>query len=286
MWHIVFTDNLKVIIPFKNQVRSVLRHFFPYTSDTGNDELALEQGLEILSLAKDNAETIDTILEFGTGWLPTIPMLFKAAGSKKIYLTDVEPLMDQATKKAALEFVESQIDKVAVKIGISTDKALENLHRPDDIFSYICPFDPASFSATNIDLIYSRTVLEHVPEKLLEGILPNLRKLLSPKGISIHLIDNSDHFQHRNRALSRLNFLKYGRFLWRIACWNQQNYQNRLRHSDYINLFREANYTLVSQSGEPDKQAVKDAGTMPLHNSFKSYKTDDLAILTSWIIAS
>lgn len=103
-----------------------------------------------------------------------------------------------------------------------------------------------------------------------------------------HLIDNSDHWQHKDRSLSRVDFLRYRdeSLVWRLAQINPQAYQNRLRHSDYRAMFADAGFALLFEAGEPDQTCLSDLRTLPLAPRFASYAREDLAILSSLFVVA
>ncbi|NVJ71270.1 MAG: class I SAM-dependent methyltransferase [Alphaproteobacteria bacterium] len=284
MWKKVIVDTLKAKVPFKNNLRQLQRRFFPYQSVVANDEFAFQQGLEILDAAIRRDVPLDTILEFGTGWVPTIPMIFKAAGAKKIILTDIEPLMDGATMQEAKRFVTGKRDQIAAAINCAPESVEANLNAPDTLFTYLCPFDPAHFAPHSVDFLYSRTVLEHIPEANLSNILGQLKTIMKPDGKAIHIIDNSDHFEHTDKSLSRLNFLKYSDAAWRLICANGQNIQNRLRHSDYLKLFPSVGYDIHEQYAEVHEPTFQAIDKIKLHERFHRYSPEDLATITSTLV--
>ncbi|MGH7085537.1 MAG: hypothetical protein ACREFN_11170 [Acetobacteraceae bacterium] len=99
----------------------------------------------------------------------------------------------------------------------------------------------------------------------------------------LHAIDNSDHWQHRDRALSRVDFLRYeDDWFWRLACVG--GYQNRLRHGDYLRLFAAHGWTPIIAEGVPDERCIKDLETLPLASSFRGRDHRDLSILTSYFV--
>ncbi len=284
MWTQVALSSAKACIFFRNEIRTALRRFRPYASEPANDQLAFRQGLEIIRQAKLAGGKLGRVLEIGTGWVPTIPYLFHAAGAGEIVMTDVEELIDAHTHAAAKAFVAKNIDEIADQLNLSADVARANLERP---FAglYMCPFDRSRVAARSIDVVYSRTVLEHISPPTLEHILSDGRDYLAPGGLSIHVIDNSDHFEHRDKSLSRINFLRYPDWIWRMTHLNIQSYQNRLRHSDYIRLFQQAGYDLLHVEGEAHAGCLEELKTMKLAPRFKGYTPNDLATLTSLIVA-
>jgi len=152
-------------------------------------------------------------------------------------------------------------------------------------FKYLCPFDPQVIGPESVDIAYSRTVLEHIDPNTLQQLLSDIFNLLKSGGITIHIIDNSDHFEHRNRSLSQVDFLRYSDRLWRLTHFNAQNYQNRLRHSDYLPIFEGAGFDVIEFSGEPGATALEDIKRMKLAPRFRRYDAEDLAILTTYVAA-
>ena len=82
-----------------------------------------------------------------------------------------------------------------------------------------------------------------------------------------------------------MNFLTLTDQAWKFASFNPQNYQNRLRHSDYVNLFGEAGYDLVHVEGELNAGALADLHHLKVAGTFQRYDKEDLAILTTIVVA-
>ncbi len=285
MWGRVAKDNLKACLPFQGTLRRLARTVAPYASLPSNDALALDQGLEIVRLIRRHGAEVGTVLEVGTGWLPTIPWMLQACGSGRLILTDVEKLLDAHTAERAKHLVEEALPRLASVADLPEKVLRTNLDR-SGIMEYRCPPRLDELPDASVDVLYSRAVLEHIAVDCLEHELEVWRRLLKPNGICIHVIDNSDHFEHRDKRLSRLNFLSLPDWQWQLACFNRQNYQNRLRHSDYIELFRDHGYAIVHEDGQPDQHAMRDVEQMRLNRRFAGRPAQDLAILTSTIVAA
>ena len=102
------------------------------------------------------------------------------------------------------------------------------------------------------------------------------------RGITTHSIDYSDHYARSDPSVSRLNFLRYSDAEWRPFNSGKQ-YVNRLRHSDYLRLFREAGFAIVEQSsvpGEPPAGVAEKVATR-----FRRYEPADLFALQGRIVA-
>ena len=101
-------------------------------------------------------------------------------------------------------------------------------------------------------------------------------------GITTHSIDYSDHYARSDGSLSRFNFLKYDDAQWRPFNSGRQ-YVNRLRHSDYVRMFREAGFTILEESsvpGEPTTEVINNVAPQ-----FRKYEPADLFALKGRIIA-
>ena len=61
----------------------------------------------------------------------------------------------------------------------------------------------------------------------------------------------------RTAASPGFNFLKYDDAQWRRFNGGQQ-YVNRLRHSDYVRMFREAGFTILEESSVPGEPGGRD----------------------------
>jgi hypothetical protein len=129
-----------------------------------------------------------------------------------------------------------------------------------------------------VDCSCSNEVLEHVPADQLPGLLKALRAVTT--GITTHSIDYSDHYARTDPNISRLNFLRYSDEEWQRFN-SGKHFVNRLRHSDYLQLFRNAGFEIVEES------AVAFRGPLPddIAPTFLNYALDDLAKVSGRIVA-
>ncbi len=282
----VLKDAAKSVIPFQRQLRLLKRRFVPYQDDRGNSVLALQQGLDQISMLRASGRPIDgTILEFGSGWLPIIPLIFHIAGAKKMVLTDVERLMDEHTQNLARKVLDQNIELVSQTLNLRADDVYKKIADFDP--EYIVPWSVKSAATHSVDMIISRAVFEHIPADTVANIFLEFKRIVKLEGAMCHIIDNSDHCEHHDKSISRVNFLKYSPtdFWWKITCMNQQNYQNRLRHSDYIKLMETNGWTVELATGEPDPSASLALRHMSLARSYQTKDIRDMAILTSGFVA-
>lgn len=277
-------DTAKALIPGRNFLRAQWRRLHPYEPDAGNNLLALRQGLWIVKHASERTRVAGaTVLEIGTGWVPIIPHLWHVAGADRLVLTDVERLLDDRTMLLAKRFVQDHAALVCEQLGLARSDLMRRLEQPLR-YTYHVPFEPANVPEGTLDVVYSRAVLEHIPPDVMRRLMLGLKARLRPDGLVCHIVDNSDHWQHRDKSLSPINFLRYPAPLFALTAVNVQNYQNRLRHSDYRRLFGELGLEVLEEHMDVDPRSLEDAKRLPLHKQFAGYAPEDLATLTSYFV--
>lgn len=270
-------------LPLMAPLRRVKRRLRPPRGESPNTRFAIQDGLRQLDcLRRAGVAPGGTVLEMGTGWLPVIPVLFRMAGYERVILTDLERLMDAATIRIALDAVRRRLPEVAASLGLSIAEATARLEAPFEP-EYRAPWTPGDGAVRNVDLLISRCVFEHVPPRPLEECLEAFRAVVRPGGFMCHVVDNSDHWQHIHPPRSRIQFLTWrrGGVVERFARLNHFAYNNRLRHSDYLAMFRRTGWEVILEEGEVDEQALRDAARLPLVPPYRDYDRKDLAILSS-----
>lgn len=209
--------------------------------------------------------TPGTVLEVGAGRDLAVPLSLRRLGVREVIASDVERL-------ARLDLIQHAADRLLsrqVQFPAWEDLRRFGIH-------YRAPHrvhedDP------RVDCSCSNEVLEHVPPDQLAELLKALRAVTC--GITTHSIDYSDHYARSDASLSRLNFLRYSDAEWQRFSSRRQ-YVNRLRHSDYLRMFREAGFTIVEENstvGTPPPGAVAD--------QFLAYEPRDLFAVRGKIVA-
>ncbi len=284
MWQFQLAMGLaKAALPFQDDVRRLARKIRPYEANPVNTRQALDQGLRQVGLLRDaGANLSGTVLELGTGWLPVVPLLFYLAGAERLVLADIHRLMDDRTFEEVKRVLRDNAGRLADELRVPESLLRARLDRPIP-YDYFVPWNPREFADASIDVVISRTVLEHIPADLLEGYMPEFARILRPGGMMCHLIDNSDHWEHHDKTLSRLHFLRYeDNLFWRMLC--VRRYQNRLRHSDYMRLFERHGFDPLFVEAEPDAKSLDDLKSLPLASRFRGRELADLATLTSTVV--
>lgn len=121
----------------------------------------------------------------------------------------------------------------------------------------MAPADAAStgLDGSIVDYHISTTVLEHIPEDNIKAIMVEAKRLLKCDGVALHFIDLSDHFQHQDSSISKINFLRYSDTEWMRIANNEFAYCNRMRASEFLRLFSELTYRTIRVESVTDKDS-------------------------------
>ncbi|MHB1207737.1 MAG: class I SAM-dependent methyltransferase, partial [Rhodospirillaceae bacterium] len=234
------------------------------------------------------------VIEIGTGWKPILPLMYRLCGAAKVITVDQERLLDIHQAREALAFIIENRRDIGRRAQFALPLSFDNVCWDDatlDTFltnshiEYLAPYNFMNLPEASADIIVSRDVFEHVPEATLAQILAHSHRVLRPGGVMCHTIDMSDHWQHFDKTISPVNFLKYDSLLWRLACLNSQNYQNRLRQFEYLSLFKGNQFEVLSATGTPSPAASEALKTLPINERYRSVSHDELAILSTTIVA-
>ena len=300
-WQIKFFRNaIFGIFPLSSQekLRNIKRAFLP--RDVEFDLWTLRQGLQQVEMLRMSGcePSGKDYLEVGTGWSPVIPLIFALAGCRSLTLVDRQRLIGnhdfaETCRKLlvhkeeisrSLHVAASDIERRLDKLGaMSFESALTELN-----CRYLAPFDLLSngLQEHSIDIITSRAVLEHVPPMIIRNMFHECNRLLRYGGVMCHIIDNSDHWEHFDKSISRLNFLKYSQRTFNFfSSMNPLDFQNRLRHSQYKKMIGDAGFRVVYDESPPDEKAMAALDSLKIHPSFGQFSKKDMAVLSSYFVA-
>jgi hypothetical protein len=260
-------------------------------------DFAIKEGIKLINFVRSSREiTAAVCLELGAGWEPLIPILFSLCGARKVILTDLNRLCSPQTLASAIRALRRNRDAIVTGLGLAGELVDRQLGSAppemDGVFrffrlEYLAPCDSASVPVADrsVDIVYSRSVLEHVPQPVIEQIFLESRRVLSESGIACHFIDPSDHLEHRDKSISRIHFLRFSDAMFRLMCLNALHYHNRLRHSEYARMLEEAGFEIVKEERNVDPRAVVFAKTQKLASKFSRFAPEDLATVDSLFLA-
>ena len=233
------------------------------------------------------------LFEFGAGWDMVGPLIYYALGVDEQVVVDL-------TENLQLDLVEWSIRRYALlrseletALGRSLrplgDAVVRSRHELDERFGirYIAPCDAGNtgLPADSIDFVSSTSVLQHVPERQLQPIVEECRRLLRPNGVLSCHIDMQDGFAEFDHTLSQYNFLKFSDRRWALV--NSPFYfQNRLRARDYVAVVQDAGFEIAER--EEHRSSTKHAAQLPtlrLAPRFRTYTIEELAPVQMSLVA-
>ena len=245
-----------------------------------------------------------TVLEIGTGWHGVDLLIFFCLGVQKIITVDhhrhltfkslassAKALNDENIIEAfhslcpRSELIENiaRLEKIVRQASTLSD-VLEEL----SVAYIIMPsreYKNFTIEANNIDLIYSESVLQRIPERHIRDFFQSIQANLSWDAMSFHRTDQKDinSQDHVDENLWALQYLKYPEWMhWAMQC--RFNYQNRLRESDFIELFVESNMPPICIYSYCKKGDVEKLASIKLATKFKGKPLEDIAIRSSIFI--
>jgi hypothetical protein len=230
-------------------------------------------------------------LEIGTGWFPIVPIGFALCGVQSVISIDTQPLTNVQgaleVARAYVRLVDSgrivlpQTPLSATRLELlrtlGATSTLDDVFTPIGVSTLVADARRIPMPNGCIALITSNNTFEHIPGEILRGILTDFRRVLEDDGVMSHQVDMSDHFANFDSKIDVYNFLQFSESVWKYFNTSLQ-YQNRLRVSDFRNLFRETGWDIVHE-----RNHSKDATRLPkLAPEFSRYEEDDLLVHNTW----
>jgi len=221
-------------------------------------------------------------VDIGSGWHPTIPLLFYCLGSNAQVLADVVPVMTGETAgQTAATF--SKI----VRSGRFPELAPERLARLTSVswsdwpprelgWEYRAPYmDWLAEQSSSLDLATSTQALLHVPRGVLSFLFRLLHRSLKPGGFFLATVHLRDLFADADPGITPYNHLRYSPWIWnRLACSPLMSY-NRLKAPDYRRLLLEAGFIIKEFQVDPGHPELLEK--IRIHPIFRSYSKEELS---------
>jgi len=234
-----------------------------------------------------------TFFEVGTGHNPIVPIGFFLGGAEKVITVDLHRRLDWGILKKSLVWMAGNRDEILGYYDGLVEKTIfdERMDLIDRLkempqkclsevnIQYLAPADAADtgLADASVDYHISTTVFEHIPRADIVRILKEAKRILKKDGVAIHFIDLSDHFQHQDKSITRINFLRYSEKEWDKIAGNEFAYCNRLRASDYFVLFEASGFDVCRKEVQEDKEARRSMEDgFVVDERFRDYNVDDL----------
>ena len=230
------------------------------------------------------------LMEIGTGWLPVLPLCFALAGARRIHTFDLHRHLRSHAVPALLGHLERHLGALAQACQ-QPEGEIRQRHAwllaagdgdGDQILEragvvYHSPADATStgFADAAVSLVFSNSVLEHVPTAVLSPMMRESSRILTTDGLALHSVNCGDHYAYFDRSISPIHYLRFDERQWRR--WNNDIlFQNRLRPTDFTSVVQGEGLVLVAQIQTLRADLMAQFDTMPIAAEFQRYSREDL----------
>jgi SAM-dependent methyltransferase len=243
----------------KNALAPVVVKLHPGRGTLGmdGDHGAIADTLEWLALPIEELDVSFAgaqVLELGPGRTPQVCGAAVLAGAAAATGIDVVRYLDRESDRAErlaplLDIISSgRADTWCRATGTEIGQA----RRRAASFGARWPVSFSTFDGqvlpipdTSVDLVISKSALEHVPWRQVEPQLTDLYRVLRPGGVMVHIIDLRDHFHTKgdDEVIGDwLEALRYPQKLFDAMFSNRSTNINRLRASEWLDVFADAGF--------------------------------------------
>jgi SAM-dependent methyltransferase len=223
--------------------------------------------------------------EFGVGWHLAGPLSLYGLGVGRQTVIDIVDGLRMPLVNRVIEVLRSRPEE-GLRGYAHSVLTRDDLQRFYGI-EYLAPLDgrQSGLPAASVDCITSTFTMEHIPKEDLRSILRECARLLKPGGVICSLIDYQDHYAYNDPAISVYNFLQFSERDWQPFN-NSLHYQNRMRHRQYVELFKEAGFALVREELNGGSKADRDVlCAMQVAEPFQGFALEELVIRSSKMVA-
>ena len=215
-------------------------------------------------------------MEIGTGWYPTLPACFQLAGAETVVSFDLSRHLNSRRTEQTWRALEPHLPKIAAAAG----RPLEDVRRDyaaRPMFDYRAPADATATGLpdNSIDIVFSNSVLEHVPHDVIRSMMREACRVLRPGGLSIHSVNCADHYAYFDKRITFINYLAFADREWQL--WNNElQYQNRLRPIDFLDLSEQSGLQTVLAKHTPKPSLMAQLPRLTIAPQFRTYTPEQL----------
>lgn len=241
------------------------------------------------------------MMEIGTGWYPTLPLCLYLGGAARVVTIDLNRHMRPSLARQCAERLVEHAALIAEACGVpESDVRLR--HRDlvarlrgcdvetatGGVVEYHAPGDASQtrLADRSIDVVFSNSVLEHVPPPVVDALFVEARRILADRGVMFHSVNCGDHYAYVDRTISQLNYLRFSDEDW--AKWNNRFlYQNRMRAYEFIDRAQAAGFVveLNTAATKTHERRLRELQQIQVHPQFAGIPPEQLCITSIDFIA-
>lgn len=262
----------------------------------------IEDWTLMMGYLRDVGVSIDgkRLFEMGTGWYPTFPCCCYLAGAAQMITVDRSPhLKDELLREsvrgierylpaiaqygqAPLGEVRRRYSRLCEGVGGATDLG----RATGGVIRYLACADArrTGLPDRSVDLVFSNSVLEHVPSDTIPEMFREAHRILTDDGLMYHGINCGDHYAYFDPSITQLHYLRYSDAQW--ARWNNRFlYQNRLRAHEFLGLADAAGFEVIFTTAKPSEQKLAQLRAVTVHPQFARFSPEQLCITSHDFVA-
>ncbi len=279
-------------VPFGTSINDALQKVSGGRVDEGahidikfrNDWLVLMDMLADLDADVKGKE----LMEVGTGWLPVLPLCFALAGAHRVHTFDLNRHLRHSAVPGALKQLEQHLPAVAKACRQTESEVRQRYARLAQAASgaeileragivYHAPADATvtGLPDASISLVFSNSVLEHVPTDVLRPMMREARRIMTTDGLVLHSVNCGDHYAYFDRSITPIHYLRFDERAWRR--WNNDIlFQNRLRPSDFLVSAENEGLVVVRRIQTVRADLLSALPNTPIAPEFRRYSDEEL----------
>ena len=137
---------------------------------------------------KKNQKEPNSALDFGTGWILAFPLIL-SKHCQNVVASDIKKLAKQELNLEDEKILNFSLDRI----------------------KYVKPCDisKTNFKERSFDLITSKSVLEHIPRKVMPAEAMECFRILYDMSVCSFHVSHRDHWSHTDNKLEPMNYLKF-----------------------------------------------------------------------------
>ena len=233
------------------------------------------------------------LVEIGTGWYPTFPLACYLAGARAVETFDLNRHLRPELTARCIALLADRLDDIAIASGAAIEEvrrryaALSSHPKPSrdleaatsGVVRYHAPADATrtGLPAGSVDMVFSNSVLEHVPPEVITALYTESRRILRPGGLMFHSVNCGDHYAYVDRRLHQLHYLQYSSRAW--SFWNNAFlYQNRLRAHRFVEDAAAAGFQIVLDTATARNENLARIRSMRVAPEFADIPRERLCI--------
>lgn len=234
------------------------------------------------------------LLEVGSGWYPALPLACYLGGAARVYTCDLNRLLKPELMRLCIEMLGNELPRIAIACQVplaevqtryrsvlAAADARDPAELSDGVIQYRAPADATDPGLDDgaVDILFSNSVLEHVPPDAIDRLHRASLRLLRPGGWIYHSVNCGDHYAYADPKVHQLNYLQFSNRRW--AFWNSRFlYQNRLRAHQFVDAARAAGFEILIDTSQARPQRLEQLHAMKIAAEFAGIPDEKLCITT------